>query len=136
MAGVLRRVLKVPPSRPLLELEADWSAISPSGLGLVFKELLADFMGAPPPPDVLEAREFYKRAWKTASVADIYFQSRHSVGTIRQGFLVRGIIYDMPSLIQKKVFFPRFHSFLFSMTFPFTWLRFPFHRHFICVFSL
>lgn len=105
MAGVLRRVLKVPPNRPFLELEADWSAISPSGLGLVFKELLADFMGAPPPPDVLEAREFYKRAWKTANVSDIYFQHRHSVGPVKQGFLVRGIIYDMPSLVQKAVIF-------------------------------
>lgn len=101
MAGVLlRRVLKMPPRGPLLELEADWSAISPAGLGLVFKELLADFMGAPPPPDVLEAREFYKRAWKTANVSDIYF---HQPGAMRQpGFLVRGIIYDMPSLIHKE----------------------------------
>ncbi|KAG0592289.1 hypothetical protein KC19_1G239600 [Ceratodon purpureus] len=102
MAAVLRRLLKVPPTRPLLELEADWSVISPGGLGLVFKELLADFMGAPPPPDVLEAREFYKRAWKTANVADIYFQHRHLAGIIPQGFLVRGIVYDMPSLIQKE----------------------------------
>jgi hypothetical protein len=109
MATVLRRLLKVPPTRPLLELEADWSAISPAGLGLVFKELLADFMGAPPPPDVLSAREFYKRAWKTANISDIYFQHRHLVGIIPQGFLVRGIVYDMPSLIQKEVAFLQFN---------------------------
>jgi hypothetical protein len=76
----------------------------------VFKELLADFMGAPPPPDVLEAREFYKRAWKTANISDIYFQHRQLVGIIPQGFLVRGIVYDMPSLIQKEVVFLQFNS--------------------------
>ena len=102
-AAVLRRFLKVAPARPLLQLEADWSAISPAGLGLVFKELLADFMGAPPPPDVLAARAAYQRVWKTANVADIYFQHRHLAGIIPHGFLVRGIVYDMPSLIQTAV---------------------------------
>ncbi|XP_024377896.1 uncharacterized protein [Physcomitrium patens] len=101
MASVLRRFLKVPPREPLLELEADWSAVSPAGLGLLFKELLADFMGAPPPPEVLEAREFYKRAWKTANIADIYFRNRHIFSATNPGFLVRGIIYDMPSLIYR-----------------------------------
>jgi len=100
MARVLRRIFNVPKQRPVLEFEADWSAISPAGLGLLFKELLSDFMGAPPPPEVLEAREFYKRAWKTANVADIYF-NRQMVGSTKPGFLVRAVIYDMPSLIQK-----------------------------------
>lgn len=102
MASVLRRIFNVPKQRPVLEFEADWSAISPAGLGLLFKELLSDFMGAPPPPEVLEAREFYKRAWKTANVADIYF-NRQMVGSTKPGFLVRAVIYDMPSLIQKTV---------------------------------
>lgn len=102
MARVLRRIFNVPKQRPVLEFEADWSAISPAGLGLVFKELLSDFMGAPPPPEVLEARELYKRAWKTANVADIYFK-RQMVGSTKPGFLVRAVIYDMPSLIQKTV---------------------------------
>lgn len=103
MASVLRRIFKVPMHHGQQKaFEADWSAISPAGLGLMFKELLSDFIGAPPPPEVLEAREFYKRAWKTANVSDIYLQ-RHFTGPIETGFLVRGVIYDMPSLIQMQV---------------------------------
>jgi hypothetical protein len=46
MAAVLRRLLKVPPTRPLLELEADWSAISPAGFGIGVQGVAGRFHGS------------------------------------------------------------------------------------------
>jgi hypothetical protein len=36
--------------------------------------------------------------WETANISEFYFRHRHLVGIISLGFLVRGIVYDMPSL--------------------------------------
>lgn len=83
--------------------EADWSAISPAGLGMVFKELLAHLLGAPPPAEL--HKDFYAlggqhRTWsKNLDLEDIYFH-RHFVEGVETGFLVRGVIFDMPALIQ------------------------------------
>ncbi|CAK9227269.1 unnamed protein product [Sphagnum troendelagicum] len=101
MMRSLRHTFVAAPSKVAEEatFQVDWSAISPSGLGLVFKELLADLIGAPPLPEVLRERELYKRSWNRTDISSIYLQ-RHLVGPIETGFLVRGVIFDMPSLIQ------------------------------------
>ncbi len=101
MMRSLRHTFVAAPSKVAEEatFQVDWSAISPSGLGLVFKELLADLIGAPPLPEVLRERELYKRSWNRTDISSIYLQ-RHLVGPVETGFLVRGVIFDMPSLMQ------------------------------------
>eukprot|EP00897_Mesotaenium_endlicherianum_P002922 jgi/Mesen1/2658/ME000167S01807 len=82
--------------------DVDWSVFSASGLGDVFRELLADLLGAPPPP-ASSGRlgrwprgKQQKRAY--ANMEQIYAQQQLR-RTAAPGFLVRGIIYDMSALM-------------------------------------
>lgn len=81
-------------------LEVDWSVLSGAGLGLVFRALFTDLAGAPPPPELAAERlQYSKQAWRQATVEETYFH-RNLATSLTKGSLIRGVIYNMPSLIQ------------------------------------
>ncbi|KAJ7571058.1 hypothetical protein O6H91_01G147300 [Diphasiastrum complanatum] len=99
--GFLRRLVRVHKRDdfPPMSFEADWSAISAAGLSEVFKELLADFVGVPPDPNKKKQRRLGWHFWSSADIRDIYSQKHFAEGA-ENGFLVRGVIYDMSALIR------------------------------------
>ncbi|CAM6129564.1 unnamed protein product [Calypogeia fissa] len=104
--GIIRRLggdkVKQYITSPKEVLEVDWSVLSGAGLGLVFKALLADLAGAPPPPEwEAERLQYSKQAWRQTNVEETYFH-RNLATSVTKGFLIRGVIYDMPSLIQSR----------------------------------
>eukprot|EP01018_Ginkgo_biloba_P003567 Gb_36605 [translate_table: standard] len=94
--GMLKRLWRPGElNRPVLEV--DWSVISLSSISLIFRELLADLLGVPRPPDRFRSRFGCSLdTWRKVDVKDLY--RRHSTGT---RFLIKGVIYDMSSLMRK-----------------------------------
>lgn len=108
MVSVLCCFLKVLLREFFFELEVDWFVVFFVGLGLLFKELLVDFMGVLLLFEVLEVWEFYKWVWKIVNIVDIYFWNCYIFSVINLGFFVWGIIYDMLFFIYRDVGFYKF----------------------------
>lgn len=80
----------------------DWSVISPAGLGHVFKELLADLLGAPPP--AADAYDYWRaprqKTRKYRVDVDALYAQHPLRSSAQAGFLVRGLIFDMSALMR------------------------------------
>lgn len=85
-----------------ISFEADWGFLSTKGLSQVVKEILADFLGLPPPPletlhDSGQRRKM--RLQSMANIEQIYSQQRLKKAGER-GYLVRALLYDASALMQ------------------------------------